>query len=70
MKYILPENIQTGEVESPSTRREWIEMLGVIVGVSVTGTSPSTRREWIEIILRQQVAIRTHRVSLHTVGVD
>ena len=35
-------------VESPSTRREWIE-INTPIHTSAYTQSPSTRREWIEI---------------------
>ena len=34
---------------SPSTRREWIEIVKRRVDVSKNAMSPSTRREWIEM---------------------
>ena len=39
----------SGTSESPSTRREWIEMLSAIIRKNCSRWSPSTRREWIEI---------------------
>ena len=36
------------KAESPSTRREWIEIVGDTVQ-SFLYQSPSTRREWIDI---------------------
>ena len=33
---------------SPSTRREWIEIV-TVAKIGVITMSPSTRREWIEI---------------------
>ena len=54
--------------ESPSTRREWIEMIIYLVNSS-RYSSPSTRREWIEIHFADtRIALRL--VSLHTEGVD
>ena len=54
--------------ESPSTRREWIEMTAALPDI-INAMSPSTRREWIEITPEHaEQALR--RVSLHTEGVD
>ncbi len=56
-------------IQSPSTRREWIEMdVGGAANI-LSVTSPSTRREWIEIdfgFLKRG----NEFVSLHTEGVD
>ena len=54
--------------ESPSTRREWIEIMNVNNGAALLA-SPSTRREWIEIVARGDDVI-PRVVSLHTEGVD
>ena len=37
------------DILSPSTRREWIEMLPIRESRQPHRQSPSTRREWIEI---------------------
>ena len=37
-------------IESPSMRREWIEILDMVSTYFRMRTSPSMRREWIEII--------------------
>ena len=37
--------------ESPSTRREWIEIKNYTLPAD-SGVSPSTRREWIEMLLQ------------------
>ena len=34
---------------SPSTRREWIEIIHSVIELLIRRKSPSTRREWIEI---------------------
>ena len=54
--------------QSPSTRREWIEIL---MGVDeyYLMESPSTRREWIEIVVTD-FRDWLRFVSLHTEGVD
>ena len=55
-------------IQSPSTRREWIEIIDK-VGDAVKELSPSTRREWIEIS-RGLMISSSAGVSLHTEGVD
>ena len=50
--------------ESPSTRREWIEMRQTAKGETHV-QSLSTRREWIEIIV-QRMLQRVQRSSLST----
>ena len=55
-------------LKSPSTRREWIEILLLFLR-SVCYKSPSTRREWIEISL-SVIGSKITCVSLHTEGVD
>ena len=56
-------------IQSPSTRREWIEI--VIDSSSLTiNASPSTRREWIEIADGTGLLDGVAQVSLHTEGVD
>ena len=54
--------------ESPSMRREWIEILIFLPKVSVH-VSPSMRREWIEIT-SGNTRVPTFDVSLHAEGVD
>ena len=53
---------------SPSTRREWIEIV-VTDFRDWLRLSPSTRREWIEIAMSGKMHI-SYCVSLHTEGVD
>ena len=53
---------------SPSTRRAWIEIVGLGL-INDVGSSPSTRRAWIEIssiLLRNAASL----VALHPEGVD
>ena len=40
---------ETIDIESPSTRREWIEIKAAEIRSESSCSSPSTRREWIEI---------------------
>ena len=54
--------------QSPSTRREWIE-IRLLRMSSALVVSPSTRREWIEISDGITLAAED-AVSLHTEGVD
>ena len=54
--------------ESPSTRREWIEIPRCVV-LHRGDRSPSTRREWIEMPCHFLPSIILV-VSLHTEGVD
>ena len=54
--------------ESPSTRREWIEIVW-LHWASGVGESPSTRREWIEMLFPEN-PVYGMQVSLHTEGVD
>jgi len=56
-------------LRSPSTRREWIEMLSSDKIRLYVNQSPSTRREWIEIV-RNAAGAGYIIVSLHTEGVD
>ena len=53
--------------ESPSARREWIEMV-CPSPVNVSVTSPSARREWIEMACKTRLHRRL-RVSLREEGV-
>ena len=55
-------------VQSPSMRREWIEILFHILRC-YAAKSPSMRREWIEMI-RCASPVEIHSVSLHAEGVD
>ena len=49
---------------SPSTRREWIEI--ILHSASRTRSwSPSTRREWIEMIVAQRVEDFRYRLPPH-----
>ena len=57
-----------GERQSPSMRREWIEISPTYPGV-VIAPSPSMRREWIEIPHMRSYSDALY-VSLHTEGVD
>ena len=57
-----------GERQSPSMRREWIEISPTYPGV-VIAPSPSMRREWIEMLTTTDTTGKTH-VSLHAEGVD
>ena len=59
---------RTKAYQSPSTRREWIE---IVFGAPLFyySMSPSTRREWIEIKLNKEF-YAYYDVSLHTEGVD
>ena len=59
---------RTKAYQSPSTRREWIEILEVFKCIAFI-RSPSTRREWIEIVLVYDM-YNLLFVSLHTEGVD
>ena len=54
--------------ESPSIRREWIE-ISMPPAPKSPQTSPSIRREWIEISFTGNV-FPEKTVSLHTEGVD
>ena len=54
--------------QSPSIRREWIEMPPSIFATP-SCQSPSIRREWIEIFTLRIRQIGFY-VSLHTEGVD
>ena len=47
MKYYKGEATMK-ELESPSARREWVEILPIF-GCNVPRRSPSARREWVEI---------------------
>ena len=53
---------------SPSTRREWIEIMATLL-IFMGIESPSTRREWIEIC-PLPLPVWCRQVSLHTEGVD
>ena len=53
---------------SPSTRREWIEILRQQPQMFCL-LSPTTRREWIEMTDEGKLCFETE-VSLHTEGVD
>ena len=55
-------------MQSPSTRREWIEIT-TFERASGDSWSPSTRREWIEIS-GKYASEKFETVSLHTEGVD
>ena len=55
-------------LESPSIRREWIE-INYAGKLSLTAASPSIRREWIEMVSPPRISIAA-AVSLHTEGVD
>ena len=61
-------HVVTVQGESPSMRREWIEMEVQKMKIEV-GKSPSMRREWIEIPCMILV-FSIRRVSLHAEGVD
>ena len=56
-------------MKSPSTRREWIEIVKNNSATLYADESPSTRREWIEIKVENEQKI-AKLVSLHTEGVD
>ena len=53
---------------SPSSRREWIEIL-IVALKSVFFGSPSSRREWIEILIGKFMKVGLS-VSLLAEGVD
>ena len=55
--------------QSPSMRREWIEMESVRTRIRQHTMSPSMRREWIEIYTLKEL-INDKKVSLHAEGVD
>ena len=57
------------DLESPSMRREWIEMQRHLKSRFADSTSPSMRREWIEIF-RSDISTLNFVVSLHAEGVD
>ena len=56
------------QMQSPSTRRAWIEITLREYSVG-TRTSPSTRRAWIEIALEKN-NMQAYYVALHPEGVD
>ena len=56
------------DLMSPSTRREWIEILHQMT-IWRNNMSPSTRREWIEM-RHDPIRYPPQIVSLHTEGVD
>ena len=55
--------------QSPSMRREWIEILDMVSTYFRMRTSPSMRREWIEMTEGKAAGVLTE-VSLHAEGVD
>ena len=55
-------------VQSPSMRREWIEIL-CLLNRLIHPESPSMRREWIEIAI-MPIVLLAEMVSLHAEGVD
>ncbi len=50
--------------ESPSMRREWIEMRTGYIGHTYYGRSPSMRREWIEMHLGKRSVLRLRSPSM------
>ena len=56
-------------LQSPSMRREWIE-IAVRISADTNNTSPSMRREWIEIGSVDAYVKSLLTVSLHAEGVD
>ena len=56
-------------MESPSTRRAWIEMK-ILLALILINLSPSTRRAWIEMEQEQAVTEEVETVALHPEGVD
>ena len=56
-------------IESPSMRREWIEILDMVSTYFRMRTSPSMRREWIEMTEGKAAGVLTE-VSLHAEGGD
>ena len=54
--------------QSPSMRREWIEIVG-LQSLFFRHGSPSMRREWIEMKKSRRQLAKT-QVSLHAEGVD
>ena len=64
----IPEPSTWDQYQSPSMRREWIEIDWRMVLPEETG-SPSMRREWIEMqVVKSSWLSRI--VSLHAEGVD
>ena len=66
---MTPPKSETETLQSPSMRREWIEIRHSTGIGTVCGSSPSMRREWIEILCG--IFLCFYRsVSLHAEGVD
>ena len=57
------------QLESPSSRRAWIE-IAQVADLPFSMMSPSSRRAWIEIWISLVVWVVRFRVALLTEGVD
>ena len=69
LKFAVKDECLSWFLQSPSTRKVWIEIIYILVYFSYTKGSPSTRKVWIEIqalSLPQNTAV----VTFHTEGVD
>ena len=65
----VPESMFLEKKQSPSMRREWIEIFDSVSTLHLFSQSPSMRREWIEISRFCENEALTN-VSLHAEGVD
>ena len=66
---MTPPKSETETLQSPSMRREWIEIPKQTAAIYAGVASPSMRREWIEIAVAVVIE-SAENVSLHAEGVD